>query len=246
MGAEAEGLVVELDQTELPLGEEHELSFRIADASGGAVTEFDLEHERRMHLIVVRRDLTGFQHLHPEMGKEGNWSTSIVLEAPGEYQVFADFSHAGQSLTLVADCTVEGEPGYEELPSEEGETQSDLGHQVALAGASARAGEATELSFQVTRDGEAVEVEPYLGADGHLVALREGDLAFLHVHPLGGAGGHGDHGGHAQHGPAEAECGEGIRFMTEFPSEGRYRLFLQFQHQGRVHTAAFTRVVSDR
>ena len=67
------------------------------------------------------------------------------------------------------------------------------------------------------------DLEPYLGALGHLVALREGDLAFLHVHP-------------------EAEEGSGPRvaFRAVFPSAGRYRLFLQFAHANGVHTAAFT------
>lgn len=27
------------------------------------------------------------------------------------------------------------------------------------------------------------DLQPYLGAYGHLVALRQGDLAYLHVHP---------------------------------------------------------------
>ena len=65
-----------------------------------------------------------------------------------------------------------------------------------------------------------MKVEPYLGANGHLVALREGDLAFLHVHPT-----------------------EGVQFESTFPTVGRYRLFLQFKHEGRVHTAAFTQEV---
>lgn len=67
------------------------------------------------------------------------------------------------------------------------------------------------------------------------MALRVGDLAYLHVHPAGG-GGHGEHSG-------GSPGGETIRFMTEFPSEGRYRLFLQFKRQGKVRTAAFTRQV---
>ena len=67
------------------------------------------------------------------------------------------------------------------------------------------------------------DIEPYLGARGHLVALREGDLAFLHVHP-----------------ESEASEGSDIRFAVEYPSEGRYRLFLQFKLDGarphrRVH-----------
>ena len=71
--------------------------------------------------------------------------------------------------------------------------------------------------------GEPVRTEPYLGAGGHLVALRDGDLAFLHVHPTDDAS---------------------ARFAATFPTAGRYRLFLQFKHEGRVHTAAFTQEVS--
>jgi hypothetical protein len=77
-----------------------------------------------------------------------------------------------------------------------------------------------------------VHTEPYLGAGGHLVALREGDLAYLHVHP----GGHGDEEAAQTHDDA-------VTFVSTFPSEGRYRLYLQFKHDGRVHTAAFTREV---
>jgi hypothetical protein len=96
---------------------------------------------------------------------------------------------------------------------------------VAVAGAG-RAGQERELSFTVTRGGKPVGVEPYLGADGHLVVLRQGDLAYLHAHPIEEEGGGGP-----------------IRFMVEYPSAGRYRLFLQFQHEGRVHTAEFTQEV---
>ena len=93
------------------------------------------------------------------------------------------------------------------------------------------AGREAQLHFTVLRDGERVAVERYLGAGGHLVALREGDLAYLHVHP----GGHGE--------SAHGDDAEPVAFSTEFPSEGRYRLFFQFKHEGKVHTAAFTREV---
>jgi hypothetical protein len=78
------------------------------------------------------------------------------------------------------------------------------------------------LGFVVTRRGKPVHVDQYLGARGHLVALREGDLAFLHVHP----------------------DEDRLRFMATFPTPGRYRLFLQFKTDGRVHTAAFTQEVT--
>ena len=89
----------------------------------------------------------------------------------------------------------------------------------------ARPGRETRMSFTITKDGEPVRTDPYLGAGGHLVALREGDLAFLHVHP-------------------EASDDPGtIRFGATLPSAGRYRLFLQFKHDGVVRTVAHTLVV---
>jgi hypothetical protein len=93
---------------------------------------------------------------------------------------------------------------------------------VRLSEGASRAGAESELGFTVTRDGRPVAVQDYLGAKGHLVALRQGDLAFLHVHP----------------------DEDSLRFMATFPTAGTYRLFLQFQTGGRVHTAALTQEVS--
>jgi hypothetical protein len=221
---EADGLRVELDQPELPQGERRELSFRVVGDDGFAITEFEVEHEREMHLIVARRDLSGFQHLHPRMGEDGTWSTPVRFADAGSYRVFADFNHDGESLTLGADLAVDGDADYAQLPPQQTETETASGYSVKIEGEAARAGRSSELAFNVVRDGEPVATEPYLGAGGHLVALREGDLAFLHVHPV-------------------EDPGKAIRFMTEFPSPGRYRLYLQFQHRGEVHTAEFTREV---
>jgi hypothetical protein len=222
------GLELELGQTEVERGTPAELSFQILGADGAAVTDFDVEHERRMHLIVVRRDLTGFQHLHPEMSADGTWRTSLTLPEAGSYRVFADFARDGVSQTLGADLAVDGDANYKPLPEDSTKARTETGYEVELAGASSVAGEENELAFTVARNGKPVDVQPYLGAGGHLVALREGDLAFLHVHPLEGS-----------------SAAEGIKFLTEFPTQGRYRLFVQFKHDGRVHTAAFTRSATD-
>jgi hypothetical protein len=195
------------------------LRFRVIDASRQPVRDFDQEHGARLHLIVVRRDLTGYQHLHPRLAPDGTWSIAINLPRPGSYRMFADFHTAGHDLTLGADLTVPGRFAPRPLPAPSTTATVD-GYEVQLT-----EDEPGTLHFKVTRDGrEITDLQPYLGARGHLVALREGDLAYLHVHPEAGP-----------------EPGAGISFGTDIPSAGRYRLYLQFRHGGAVHTAEFTR-----
>jgi len=219
--ASADGLTLALATTHLSPGEPGQLRFQIAGEDGRAVRDFEVEHEKRMHLIVVRQDLSGFQHLHPRRSADGSWTTPVTLAEPGSYRVFADFKHDGENQTLARTVTVEGAAELLPLPAPApGATTAD-GYSVELAGEGTQPGRAASLSFQVARNGQEVEVQDYLGAKGHLVALREGDLAYLHTHPAGDA----------------------TRFETEFPTAGTYRLFFQFKHDGRVHTAAFTRRV---
>ena len=217
-----DGLRIVVEDPELRRGERETLRFRIEDDRGETVRDFDVEHERRMHLILARRDLTGFQHLHPEQAPDGSWSVPVRLAEAGSYRLFADFSHGGEPETLAADLRVDGPADLRPLPDPAPTAVSDGGYDVRLDAGSARPGEEAGLRFTITRDGEPVRPEPYLGAGGHLVALRDGDLAFLHVHPL---------------------SDDAAEFAATFPTAGRYRLFLQFRHEGRIHTAAFTQEV---
>ncbi|MDX6375707.1 MAG: hypothetical protein QOE98_10 [Gaiellaceae bacterium] len=200
------------------------LSFTIVDQKGRVVRDgFEIEAERRLHLIVARRDLTGYQHLHPTQAGDGTWSTPLTVTQAGAYRVFADFQRDGVKHVLAADLTVPGTYVPEPLPAPTAATATD-GFEITLEHQQLRAGQEGDLDFTVSRDGRPVEaIEPYLGARGHLVALREGDVAYLHVHP---------HDGHQQAGV--------VPFAADFVSAGNYRLFLQFQVAGVVHTAAFT------
>ena len=42
----------------------------------------------------MRRDLAGFQHVHPARGADGTWRVPLDLPAAGTYRVFADFAPA--------------------------------------------------------------------------------------------------------------------------------------------------------
>lgn len=219
-----DGVRLALDTPEVGRGRAKTLRFRILDQGGATVRDFDPEHTKRMHLIVVRRDLTGFQHLHPTQGADGAWSVPIEIADAGSYRVFADFTRDGTATTLATDLRVDGAAALEPLPAPAPTAVSDGGYEVRLDAGVARAEREAELRFTVTKDGRPVDTEPYLGAGGHLVALREGDLAFLHVHPT--------------------SEGDAIGFGATFPTEGRHRLFLQFQVDGVVQTVAFTQDVA--
>jgi len=223
LAAADDGLRLVVATPELERGRMRTLRFRIVDTQGRAMRAFNRTHERRMHTIVVRRDLTGFQHVHPRMDADGTWSVPLRLDDPGSYRLYADFSHDGEPRTLASDLRVDGGADLLPLPDPAPTAGSDGGDTVHLNAGQPRTGPETTLRFAVERNGQPVAVEPYLGAGGHLVALREGDLAFLHVHPTGAAGRDGR-----------------IAFMSTFPSAGRYRLFLQYRVGAQVRTAAFT------
>jgi hypothetical protein len=216
------GLRLAVSDPELARGRTERLRFRIVNATGETVRDFDIEHTKRMHVIVARRDLTGFQHLHPEQERDGSWSLRLNLDDAGSYRLFADFSHEEQKTTLATDLRVDGAADLRPLPAPGPTAISDSGYDIQLDAAEAKPGKETELSFAISRGGRPITPEKYLGAGGHLVALREGDLAFLHVHPTD------DH---------------TASFAATFPTQGRYRLFLQFKHEGRIHTVAFTQEV---
>lgn len=195
----------------------HPLRFTIRDSDGTPVTSYDVVHEKLLHLVVVRRDLGGYRHVHPTLdASSGEWSVDVDLDA-GSWRVYADYQPTGaEPVVTEADLSVAGEFAPATLGVDNSTASAD-GFDVHLA----RAGD--DLSLHVTRDGKDVtDLEPYLGAYGHLVAIRAEDLTYLHVHPKAG------------------EPGPEVAFHAALGTEGRYRLYFEFQHGGAVHRAEFT------
>jgi hypothetical protein len=162
------------------------------------------------------------------MAPDGTWSIDLTLAAAGSYRAIADFSAVvgGQQtpVTLGIDLTVAGAYAPVALPAPANRATAE-GFTVSYAG-TPRTGTAEPLLMTVTgADGRPAALEPYLGAYGHLVVLREGDVGYVHTHP-------------------EAELADGaVKFWFAAPGPGRYRMFFDFQVAGQVHTAAFTAVV---
>ncbi|MEU4176303.1 hypothetical protein [Streptomyces sp. NPDC026589] len=225
------GYTLDLSTPRVEAGEPAELRFAVVDEdSSRKVTAFRREHGKELHLIVASSDLTTYRHLHPERAADGTWSTPVELPEAGGYRVFADFTpdvKNAEGVTLGADLAVSGDASPEALPKAERTVTVD-GYEVTLDGA-LRPGAGSELKLEVEKGGKPVtDLQPYLGAYGHLVALRAGDLAYLHVHPNG------------EPGDGRTKPGPEVSFTATAPSKGAYRLFLDFRHEGKVRTAAFT------
>ena len=201
-----------------------EFAFEIVDAHATPVTRFQTSHDKQLHLIVVRRDLTGYQHLHPQMSPDGTWRTELTLAEAGDWRVFADFLPEGRDRQVILGLDVAVAGTYlPETVKPPAATANVDGYTVAVDGHLV-AGRTARLTLTVSRSGAPVtDLQPYLGAYGHLVALRAGDLAYLHVHPQ-----------------QTTAAGPAIAFDVEVPTAGAYRLFLDFQHNGVVRTAQFT------
>ncbi|WP_249645644.1 hypothetical protein [Nocardia sputi] len=227
-----QGYTLALDKPNTATSPQATVGFRILDANGVPVTKYVTSHDKDLHLIVVRRDMAGFQHVHPALDSAGTWSVPLNLSRAGDYRVFADFTPVGgQNLTLGADLRVAGNYDVQALPAPAATTQ--VGEYTVTLNGAVTPGTASKVTLSVSRNGTPVtDLQPYLGAYGHLVALRAADLAYLHVHPEGAPG------------DGKTPAGPGIEFVVNAPSAGSYRLFLDFQHQGVVRTAEFTLSVS--
>jgi hypothetical protein len=216
----AAGYALQPEQTAFPSGTSA-FRFRIAGPDGRPAHDFDREGGVRLHLIVVRRDFSGYRHLHPTLQADGSWLASLSLREPGAYRAFADFEVDGRKIVLGHDLLVAGSMSPRPLPAA-ARVVSAGPYAVALAG-SVRAGEPSTLRFTITRNGAPVErFEDYVGMRGHLIALREGDLAYTHLHAL------------------DERARGRIDFEADLATAGRYRLFLQFKAAGHVRTAPFT------
>ena len=206
-------------------GEPANLQIVVRKREGNQVVRaFDVQHERLMHLIIVRSDLAVFAHEHPVLGADGSFSLTYTFPTPGDYHLFADSAPkeaGGQVLLLKLKV------GGKKLPVPV--ARASLQVLFADANSTLPAGKTLRLPVSVT-DGTSgkpvTNLEPYLGAQGHLILIHEDSVSFVHCHP------------------DELDANSGrdgkIAFLARFPKAGKYKGWAQFQRGGKVETVEVT------
>ncbi len=195
---------------EIPVGKPTTWILQINDAKSGApVKDFSVVHDKLMHLIVVSRDLSWFNHIHPKYEGKGTFKVTTTLPRAGSYKLYADYTPKGQKQevaphefatagtaisTANASLTPDRPNGAwitkQVMAHPEGEPDKKGGamYEVALMPMPfpAKAGADTMLHFQV-RDAKGTpikDLQPYLGAMGHCVILSNDTKQYLHSHPM--------------------------------------------------------------
>ncbi|MFO0616966.1 MAG: hypothetical protein U0414_30505 [Polyangiaceae bacterium] len=218
-------------------GRPAELAFAFADGSGRPLDDFQVVHEKRLHLFVVSDDLAFFDHVHPSDSATapGNWSIAQSFPRAGTYHLYADFTSASEGAHMTkSDLEVPGDrPAPAPLVASTEPTQrvGDLAITAKFVGAPIPSGDAMlEYSIADERGAAVTDLEPYLGAFGHLFILKDDRVTTVHAHPLDGGGAHG---------------GPKLTFHASLPGPGKYKLWAQFQRRGEVMTAPWVIEVSE-
>lgn len=210
-------------------GEPVQLTFTVHQRGNPAVWKDFVEvHTKPWHLMVMSDDLRWFDHIHPEPQPNGSYKVTETFPAGGGYLLLSDVSPRGfgqQFLPLP--LTVSGAPFAE--PFRLAPTPSTTragGLDVRLAAPSPlKAHTDVTLAFSLTTpDGAPVtDLQPYLGAMGHLIIVNADRDRFVHSHPA------------RADGPRDGS----VRFLARFPKPGLYKAWAQFQRRDEVITAAF-------
>ncbi|MDF6045165.1 hypothetical protein LRD69_24050 [Streptomyces sp. JH14] len=225
-----DGYTLTSTAAELRAGKDPAYTFRITGPDGKPVTSFAVDQTKRMHFYAIRSDLTGFQHVHPTMTADGTWTADLTALTPGTWRAYASFtpetgSGKGTGFVLSRTVTVPGTAKDTPLPAAAATTETD-GYTVNVKG-QPMSGMAHPLTVSISKDGTPVtDLQPYLDTYAHLTAFHEGDEAFAHLHPETKVTG--------------ADGGPDLDFQAMLAKPGNWRLFLQFQTGGSLHTAALT------
>lgn len=209
--------------------------------TGAIVRDFEVVHDKRYHLFVISEDMTSFQHVHPTEQPDGTWTLDVTVPKPGYYRILSDFVPSGggpQFLShslVTTDFNGDAESQGAHLTPDAilSRTSGSITADVRLQPEPLVAGEYGHMSF-VIRDsitGEPVtDLQPYLGAFGHMLMMSEDMADYVHAHPTA----------RPELDVRRGLAGPDVQFEGYMPRPGLYRAWAQFQRRGTEITVPFT------
>lgn len=219
-------LMVQMRPAEPRSGQSVALLLMVHDAAGKVIRRFDTVHTKKAHLIIVREGLDQFAHVHPSVDDKGNFTIDFQFATGGKYYLFLDQQPVGGKQAVVrAEVRVAGDAPMAPalVPNVPGKvTANEL--VATISAENAAKGTPATIRFQVadTAGKPVTDLEPYLGAMGHLVVISADGREYAHAHPVA----------------ANAASGE-VSFMAHFAKSGLYKGWGQFQRAGSVRTVPF-------
>jgi hypothetical protein len=227
-------LDVETSPRVLRSGVDGTVRFTVRESRTNAVVRrFEQVHERLFHLFLLSQDLEHFEHLHPTLTADGSLEIGLRLPRPGPYHLLADFLPTGGVPQLLHTVLVSSDYDGTFAKAERRLTpdvsdQIVNGVRIRLETPEQLAGREQIIStwLEDAKTGEPIkDLEPYLGAWGHLLIVSSDLEDVVHSHPVAAV---------------SDEGGPRIGFQQRFPRTGRYRLWAQFQRGGESVIARFT------
>jgi hypothetical protein len=206
------------------------LMIDVRDRQGKAIAQFDTFQEKLMHLIVVSDDLQFFDHIHPSYRQNGRFDVGASFPQPGSYTLFSDYKPAQQSeVVSVLKLQVPGaSSSAKAIALNRTKTLGDTKANLTFSKSTLKADEEVTVMFdlwQAANNQPIQDLQPYLGQRGHLVILRQVEpLAakdYIHAHAV-----------------KNSEAGR-VEFTTKFPKPGKYKLWGQFNRNGKIMVADF-------
>ena len=212
------------------------LTISVAEKSGTPIRDFELVHDKLLHLIIVGEDLSYFAHVHPTLtGADGNFTIDHMFAESGKYKLWVDFKPKGGKQTLVTFIAdVKGLPIHKAvMPVYDGiyiKESTDRNYQISLKlpQENILAKRDTNIVFSISDalGNPITDLEPLMSAGGHSVIISSDIQEFLHVHPT-------------EEVKPDWKGGPHVSFGTSFPKPGLYKVWGQFQHKGRIIVADF-------
>ena len=225
-------------------GEKFRLSFSISHPkTGELVKEFNIVHDMPFHLFVVSQDLTYFAHIHPHQQTDGSFIIETMVPKAGSYIIYCDIFPVGgmpqvahlNLITAGFDADLFSAQAQLEPDKILTKTLDEMRVELTLNPAEPVAGRPASLKYHLTDEntGEPVrDLQPYLAAWGHTLILSEDASDYIHSHPTETIPDGVDR--------TKIYGGPDVSFDAFFPRPGHYRVWSQFQRQGKLITVVFT------